>query len=35
MRELSYKVDGLKESPEKVAREFLEKEGLFDGDKAE
>jgi osmoprotectant transport system permease protein len=35
MRELNYKVDSLKESPEKVAREFLEKEGLFDGDKAE
>lgn len=28
MRDLNYKVDSLKQSPEKVAREFLEKEGL-------
>ncbi|WP_053361519.1 glycine betaine ABC transporter substrate-binding protein [Bacillus sp. FJAT-27251] len=29
MRELNYKVDSLKEAPEKVAREFLEEEGLL------
>lgn len=29
MRELNYKVDSLKESPEKVAKEFLVKEGLL------
>ncbi|WHY84218.1 glycine betaine ABC transporter substrate-binding protein [Neobacillus novalis] len=29
MRELNYKVDSLKQSPEKVAKEFLEKEGLL------
>jgi osmoprotectant transport system permease protein len=28
MRELNYKVDSLKQSPAKVAKEFLEKEGL-------
>ncbi|MFJ7725794.1 glycine betaine ABC transporter substrate-binding protein [Neobacillus sp. NPDC097160] len=30
MRELNYKVDSLKQSPAKVAKEFLEKEGLLD-----
>lgn len=30
MRELNYKVDSLKQSPEKVAKEFLQKEGLID-----
>ncbi|MBO0962859.1 ABC transporter permease subunit [Neobacillus sp. MM2021_6] len=30
MRQLNYKVDSLKESPAKVAKEFLEKEGLLD-----
>ncbi|MDQ1145521.1 osmoprotectant transport system permease protein [Bacillus sp. SORGH_AS 510] len=30
MRELNYKVDSLKESPEKVAKEFLVQEGLLD-----
>lgn len=30
MRELNYKVDSLKQSPAKVAKEFLEKEGLID-----
>lgn len=29
MRKLNYKVDSLKESPEKVAKEFLQKEGLL------
>ena len=29
MRELNYKVDSLKQSPAKVAKEFLEKEGLI------
>jgi osmoprotectant transport system permease protein len=29
MRELNYKVDSLKEAPAKVAKEFLEKEGLL------
>ncbi|TWD92304.1 osmoprotectant transport system permease protein [Neobacillus bataviensis] len=29
MRELNYKVDSLKQSPAKVAKEFLEKEGLL------
>ncbi|MGG5254132.1 glycine betaine ABC transporter substrate-binding protein [Neobacillus sp. SM06] len=29
MRELNYKVDSLKQSPEKVAKEFLQKEGLI------
>lgn len=29
MRELNYKVDSLKQSPEKVAKEFLKKEGLI------
>ncbi|AIM15266.1 ABC transporter permease [Bacillus sp. X1(2014)] len=29
MRELNYKVDSLKQSPEKVAREFLIKEGII------
>ncbi|MEH7106680.1 ABC transporter permease/substrate-binding protein [Bacillus sp. JJ1764] len=29
MRELNYKVDSLKQSPAKVAKEFLEKEGLM------
>ncbi|MFS0638335.1 glycine betaine ABC transporter substrate-binding protein [Mesobacillus foraminis] len=31
MRELNYKVDSLKESPEKVAKEFLVEEGLIGG----
>ncbi|MEH7352088.1 glycine betaine ABC transporter substrate-binding protein [Neobacillus drentensis] len=30
MRELNYKVDSLKQSPAKVAKEFLENEGLLD-----
>jgi osmoprotectant transport system permease protein len=30
MRELNYKVDSLKQSPAKVAKDFLEKEGLLD-----
>jgi osmoprotectant transport system permease protein len=30
MRELNYKVDSLKQSPAKVAKEFLETEGLLD-----
>ncbi|WP_066313602.1 glycine betaine ABC transporter substrate-binding protein [Bacillus sp. FJAT-29814] len=30
MRELNYKVDSLKQSPAKVAKEFLQKEGLID-----
>lgn len=30
MRELNYKVDNLKQSPAKVAKDFLEKEGLLD-----
>jgi osmoprotectant transport system permease protein len=29
MRELNYKVDSLKQSPDKVAKDFLEKEGLL------
>jgi osmoprotectant transport system permease protein len=29
MRQLNFKVDSLKQSPEKVAKEFLEKEGLL------
>lgn len=30
MRKLNYKVDSLRESPEKVAKEFLKEEGLID-----
>jgi osmoprotectant transport system permease protein len=30
MRELNYKVDSQKQSPAKVAKEYLEKEGLLD-----
>ncbi|PLR94427.1 ABC transporter permease/substrate-binding protein [Bacillus sp. T33-2] len=30
MRELNYKVDSLKQSPEKVAKEYLKEEGLID-----
>ncbi|EKN65760.1 substrate-binding region of ABC-type glycine betaine transport system [Neobacillus bataviensis LMG 21833] len=30
MRQLNYKVDSLKQSPAKVAKDFLEKEGLLD-----
>jgi osmoprotectant transport system permease protein len=30
MRELNYKVDSLKQSPAKVAKEFLETEGLLE-----
>jgi osmoprotectant transport system permease protein len=29
MRELNYKVDSLKESPAKVAKEFLQQEGII------
>ncbi|WML31049.1 glycine betaine ABC transporter substrate-binding protein [Neobacillus sp. OS1-32] len=30
MRELNYRVDSLKQSPAKVAKEFLQAEGLID-----